>query len=196
MTKTWLSCALLAWAWSALASPAAKPPEANLAPNPGFEEPAGIENAYPTNWTHYTSTPKMNNIGVSSASKLTGNQCLRIKTQGVTNASHGLLAALPVTPGDKYTFIVNFLNDKADPLGGTFKGSLAIEWKNAQGKEIGRSRSTDLDTRLSRMHWTDVSIKKAPAPKGAVQGVFGIHLEEGSEGAQGSLLVDDVVIER
>jgi hypothetical protein len=170
---------------------AAKP---NLAPNPGFEQPAAPEGASPENWNAFSS--KISGIGVSKAAKHGGEQCVKMAAQKVPEAYQGLVLDTPVSPGDVYTFSVYVTNNKDDQLSGTAQGSLVIEWINASNKEVGRSTSTPWDRNISRMRWEAVSISKAKVPADASLARFGIHLNDGKSGGKGSVFIDDVVIEK
>jgi hypothetical protein len=164
---------------------------ANLAPNASFEDPAA-EKEPPTGWAVFaTKSPAMTTYRGTAHS---GEQCLKFETQKSAKDFQGLLQTLPVEAGAKYTFRAFLTNNKEDPLGGSAYGNLVIEWKNSADREVGRSSSTTWNRSLSRMRWDEVVIRKAIAPKDAVRGVFGIHLNEGDQGGSGSVLVDDAMI--
>ena len=167
--------------------------EENLAVNPGFEDPAG-EGLQPAAWNIF-STKKVD-ILTTQSTKKSGNQAVRMTAQDMPKAFQGMTQTIPVAAGEKYTFSADLINDKLSPLAGSVSGTLVIEWKNGEGKEINRAISPPWTRSLSRIRWGTVTIKKVEAPSDAVQAIFGIHLSEGEEGGKGSVVIDDVKIVR
>jgi hypothetical protein len=165
----------------------------NLAENAGFELSL-VEKDRPSGWYFFTS--KAGSIALTREVKRSGEQCAKISTQKTPGAFLGLSQTLSVKPGEKYTFSVYLLNDKHDPLGGSAHGQLNIEWKDNTGKEIARITGAPWDLLVSRLRWEMYTIRNVEAPKGAVEGVFGIHLLDGEKGGQGSVFLDDVMITR
>jgi hypothetical protein len=195
--KAWgavFTCAVI-WAATARSESPQAQEKVNVAPNGGFEEPAGSVGAMPSEpWSFFTT--KANGFGITRDNKRSGEQCLKISAQKAAGAFQGLILDLPVAEGEKYTFSAYITNDREDPIGGSASGQLVIEWKGPTGKEVARSASTPWTAGLSRMRWDQVTIGKTKVPDGAVRGVFGIHLNEGTDGGKGSMYVDDVVIEK
>ena len=162
----------------------------NLIENAGFELPPGPSDAHPDLWTYFSS--KNENMGIARKIKRSGQQSLRLSGQGQTNGFEGATQTHAVQPDRRYTFSAYFANDRNDPMGGTARGFLVIEWRTADGADITRTLSDMCDSSLSRLRWQQYAITNATPPADAAIGIFGIHLSEGSEGAKGSLLVDDV----
>ncbi len=168
---------------------------ANLAANPGFEEPADAqEGLMPAGWEFFTS--KISQMGITREIKRSGQQAMKLRAQKVPGAYQGVFQKIPVTPKEKYTFAVNVISDKSDPLGGTAHGQLVIEWYNAQGKEISREYCTPWNINLSKLRWEPIALRKKVAPAGATTASFGIHFSEGERGGEGAFIVDDIVIEK
>lgn len=168
--------------------------EVNLAPNPGFELPAGPDNALPELWQYFTT--KNNGLGITTSTSRNGRQCLKIAAQKVPEQFQGLVTEIDVQEGEKYSFIAWLTNNRDDPLKGSAFGELVVEWKDDQGKEISRDTSRSWGSNLTRMRWQDYEVSKAKAPKKAVRALFGIHLNEGERESEGSFFVDDVVIRK
>ena len=194
MKPLFLSLAILACATRAAVSAETNSTIPNRALNPGFESPADApEQTVPDDWQVFSS--KLQQVGITHTAKHAGQQSVRMTAQKAATGYQGIGLKLPVTGGTKYTFSAYVLNDKQDPLGGTGHGQLAIEWIDANGKEISRVYSQKWDSSLSKLRWEYVSLRKQEAPKSAVTANFGIHLSEGKDGGKGSILVDDIVIE-
>ena len=167
----------------------------NMAVNPGFEEPANAEaGIMPGQWITFTSKAIV--IGLDREFKRSGEQSLKITTQHLVDGYQGVSQKLPVVAGEKYTLSAFIMNDKRDPLGGTGHCQLVIEWQNDMGKEIGRKYSPVYDSSISKLRWDSAFIRNEQAPVGATLAIFGIHLSEGKKGGKGSVLVDDVLIQR
>ena len=167
----------------------------NLAVNPGFEEPANAQaGIMPGQWITFTS--KAIYIELDRELKRSGEQCLKMTAQQVVDGYQGVSQKVPVVAGDKYTFSAFVMNDKRDPLGGTGHCQLVIEWQNDLGKEIGRKYGPISDSSLSKLRWDSTMIRNEQAPAGATLAIFGIHLSEGKKGGKGSVLIDDVLIQR
>lgn len=165
----------------------------NLAPNPSFEYPAGPEGAAAETWSPFTT--RVNGMGVTREFKRTGDQSLKMTAQKFADAFQGVVAELPAASGEKYTFSVFVLNSRSNPLTGSAQGTLVVEWRRSDGKEISRAVSHPWDSKTSRMRWEMVSLNKIEAPEGTAKAVFGIHLTDGPAGS-GSVLIDDVAIIR
>ena len=163
----------------------------NLIVNGGFES-ADVNAPPPRPWWFYTS--KMGTATVVTNAAGEGSSCLRIRAQGASDAVTGVTQLMPVTAGQKYTFTAKLQQMNDDRLKGTAYGLLVIEWQDFSGKEIMRTVSKPWKRNLGKFDWDDVEIRKAKAPQGAVQAVFGIHLHDGAAGTKGSMLVDDVVV--
>lgn len=196
MKKNLLGVVFTCAVFGAMTALAEDPQEkVNIAPNGGFEEPAGAIGAMPPDpWAFFTT--KANGFAITRDNKRSGEQSLKVSAQKAAGTFQGLILDLPVTAGDKYTFSAYVTSDREDALGGSASGQLVIEWKGPTGKEVARSASTPWSAGLSRMRWEQVTVSKAKVPEGAVRGVFGIHLNDGTEGGKGSMFVDDVVIEK
>ena len=168
---------------------------ANLAVNPGFEEPTNAQTGImPGQWITFTS--KAIYIELDREFKRSGEQCLKMTAQQVVDGYQGVSQKIPVVAGDKYTFSAFVMSDKRDPLGGSGHCQLVIEWQNELGKEIGRKYGPISDSSLSKLRWDSTMIRNEQAPMGATLAIFGIHLSEGKKAGKGSVLVDDVLIQR
>lgn len=164
----------------------------NRAPNPGFEEPAGSEDVMPAIWSFFSS--RVNGIAVTAQGPRNGKQCARMTAQKFPTAFQGLITELPVQGGQKYTFSVYVMNSKTAPLKGSAQLGLVVEWRDDQNREVARIASALLDSTLSKMRWTQLALSGMTAPENAVRAVFGIHLHDGPQGAEGTVLLDDVVV--
>ena len=164
----------------------------NRAPNAGFEAPAGVEDVMPAVWSFFSS--RINGIAVTSETARNGKQCVRMRAQNVPTAFQGLITELPVTGGEKYTFSVYVINSKVTPLKGSAELGLVVEWRDSQNREVARVASATLDTTISKIRWTQLALSGITAPENATRAVFGIHLHDGARGAEGTVLLDDVVI--
>jgi hypothetical protein len=189
-TGWWLAAAL-----SALPLRAAFPAEdGNLAPNPGFEEPADGEGAVPDRWSFFAS--RFSNMTVDREAARTGSQALRMIAQGYAGASQTLTFTRPVAGGERYAFAAFVQNSASAPMKGDVEGKLVILWRAADGRELSREASAPWDPALGRDSWQTFSIDEARAPGGAVLALFGIQLVEGTNTPGGSVLVDDVTLRR
>lgn len=192
--STFLSGLLL---WAALRGTAGgqdSPAPANLAVNPGFEEPAASASATPAGWTLFTS--KATDVALTTDAKHSGVQSARMTAQKLPKAYQGISQKLTVQPGENFSFNVFVMNDKANPLGGSAHVQLAVEWYDAAGKEISREYSAKATHALTRMRWEILSLRSVTAPPRADTAIFGIHFSEGPDGGKGAILVDDASIEK
>lgn len=165
---------------------------ANLAPNPGFEDPAGVEGNIPAHWESFHShTPRIMNM---TGQGKTGKRCVIFVTQKRGEAFQGLITRIDVTPGETYDFEVFVKRNTDDPLRGGAYGCLVLEWHEADGDEIERVESEPWSYQLSAFRWDRKTIESVTAPPLAAYAVFGIHLVEDSEWGRGSFYVDDVSI--
>jgi hypothetical protein len=193
MKTFWITILLLGMLPTLYAS-AAGADDRNMAPNPSFESPPAIQGtAVPDGWSFFTT--QVNGATLSRQTKHSGEQSLRLATQKIPKMFQGLTFSRAVSGEKKYVFSVYTISDKTDPFGGSAYMSLIIEWKRADGTEISRSISKIVDAGLSRLRWEIVALDGVVAPKGAVQAVFGIHLNDGPTGGKGAVLIDDVRIE-
>jgi hypothetical protein len=191
MKKTLIVIAILA-ATVALSPSGRAAEKRDLVKNGSFEEPSEPIGVTPTDWTYFTSK-KNDLIKTDNTHHRTGNQCVRLESQGLPDAYEGLNIELDVNPDKEYTFTCYLKEARDAPMKGGTRGIMVIEWRNDKDKEINRVIGPGWQRNLSRMRWTRESIKKEKPPEGAVKAVFGIHLIEDTPG-QGAFLVDDVEI--
>ncbi len=187
----------IAWLLAGLLVAAAHASDAqvNLAPNPGFEEPAASSGEAVAGWQLFTSKNVM--MGLSPAQVRSGAQALKMTAQGIPEGFQGFNFPLAVAAGEEYTLGASFMSSKEDPLGGSAFVILVIEWKSADDKEISRTVSQKIPAgQMSRMRWSLFAEQDAVVPPGAVRGVFGVHLCEGKPGGKGSVFVDDILVTR
>jgi hypothetical protein len=163
---------------------------ANLAKDPGFEEP-GSGDQFLLNWVFYTS--KDRNIALTNNPVHSGTSSVRLWTQGRKDAHLGISQEHEVIPKGKYTFRVFVMNDKDDKLGGTAVGNLSIEWFDAEGAEISRAFSKEWTSHLSKLRWQEVEVS-AKAPLYATKVKFVIILRDGLKIGEGGIYVDDASI--
>lgn len=168
----------------------------NLAPNPSFENLVAEGVMEPAGWSIFTS--KHRNCRLSHTVASSGKYSLKLWAQGEPMAFVGVTFTIPVEEGQKFDFEAKCIADKLEKSRGTTDIKLVIEWRKEDGSEISRSIGAPLlVTQLSRLRWSTVSLRKAEAPRGAVTGVFGIHLCDGPKpNSTGTVYVDDVVITR
>lgn len=165
---------------------------ANLAPNPGFEEPADGEGAVPDLWSFFAS--RFSSMTIEREAARTGAQGLRMTAQGHAGASQALTFSRPVAPGERYAFSAFARNSAPEPMKGDVEGRLVILWRAADGRELSRETSASWGPALDRGSWRAFSIDEATAPGGAALALFGIQLVEGTNAPGGSVLVDDVTL--
>lgn len=160
----------------------------NLAENPSFEESRTNEPNAAASWDTWSTHGKSPQVVTGVAR--TGRQCLELSCQGTSGAFMCAFQELPVVPGSEYEFSVYVRNAK---LQGAAHGSLGIEWRNAEGAEIGRNSSERWTLAASRFVWERYALA-ATAPAGAERARFVIHFSDGDPAGSGSCYVDDVVI--
>lgn len=171
----------------------AAPEKENLAPNPGFEQAAAPEGVLPESWSYFTSKKILGEL--SSEQKRSGERALKMTAQAVPEGYQGCNFPVDVAAGEKYTLSASLMSSKEDPLGGSAFVILVIEWKSAENKEIARTVSRKiLAGQISRLRWEQFTEQDAVAPVGAVKGVFGVHLCEGTPGGKGAVFIDDMVV--
>lgn len=164
---------------------------ANLINNGGFEvsKPPKGE---PEGWLFFTSKMGTGTVVTNVAAE--GTSCLRIRAQGTPGAVSGVTQVLPVGQNQRFTFTAKVRQMDEDKLKGGVLGQLVIEWQDFAGKELQRTISKPWKRNLGSSSWDELEIRKVKAPQGAVQAVFGVHLNDGPNGSKGSMLVDDVVV--
>ncbi len=150
--------------------------EKELLYNPGFEEPLiepGFSLNKPEGWLVFTSSPGKDRFRLTTEVFHSGDQALHVASQNERNSFQGLAQAIPVQEDTVYAFSVYVHNDPDEPLSGTVRAQMSIEWKNGHGEEIRRQWGPEWNRRLPRHRWEHFSMT-ARAPRDAVTGVFGI----------------------
>lgn len=160
--------------------------------NGDFEVASSEDPTIPAGWFPFVSKSKA--MELSQTSPKSGSNCLKMSVQGVSNGSEGIAQIIEVDDGRTYAFTVHVINDTSDPLAKGAHGMLGIEWKNADGKEISRTTSTEWDMSLSRTRWEPISVDEK-APRGAKTAAFVITFFDGDKGGSGSCFVDDARVE-
>jgi hypothetical protein len=185
-----LLVAVAGGSWAEDAAPAAG--AANLAVNPGFEEPgdeAKIEIA--AGWESWASKDPMAKL--CPAAFHSGSVGLEFTAQGEKNVYMVVLQKHPVVPGKEYSFEAYVRNSTTAPLSGSAVGSLGIEWQSDGDTEISRVSSDRWKSDLSRLRWNAVRVT-GTAPENAVAAKFVIFFTDGDTSGSGKCYVDDVTI--
>jgi hypothetical protein len=182
MTK-WVFAMLACLAGSAWA-------DDNLVKNGDFEKKQG--RSLPQFWSAF-STDKNRWYGTISredASK--GSSSLVFLNTETRPEYQGIYQEVRVRPGQQFEFSVYVANNPDQPLRGSSRGQLSIEWFDAQKKEIARDWSQSWGAHVSGEKWVKFSMGGTAPPK-AVQGHFVITLFSEGE-TSGGFLVDDVSV--
>lgn len=167
---------------------------ANLAPNPGFEEPADGDGSVPDRWSFIAS--RFSSMTAEREAARTGAQGLRMAAQGLAGASQALTFSRGVSAGERYAFEAFVRNSAGEPMTGDVEGKLVIVWRAADGRELSREASQPWGPALDKGSWQAFSIDEARAPDAAALALFGIQLVEGTNAPGGSVWVDDVTLRR
>lgn len=167
--------------------------------NPEFELPViqipGNTFDDPEEWDSFASKTAGNRIGVSTLLVKEGKQSVRFATQGREKASQGLFQIVKVSPGKTYRFRVFVRNDPDAPLSGSCHGEVSIEWLDAEGVEIDRSKGDRWNKGLSKKNWRKQEVK-GHAPHGAVVAKFLIIMHDGFKpGEGGAFFLDSASID-
>ena len=162
----------------------------NLLANADFEIHEGPR---PVRWDYFASGG-LDHEGLLDRSARTGCQALILTAAGQSKAFRGVVQAVDVIPGQKYSMSAYVHTCATNPLDGTAYGQLVIEWQDAQGREIERVWGKAWGRNSSRIRWQKVEIEDAEAPVGAAKAAFGIHLYDGPGKGRGAVVVDDVVV--
>jgi hypothetical protein len=167
--------------------------------NGGFETPDILKGASqgdaPENWFVFSSTDT-SKPGITDARKKGGTQSLRFKAQAETNAFMGIAHDFTPTAGHHYSFVVNVMNDPADPLVGAAFGQVSLEWKDAEGKELARNYGPTWNFQLSSSRWEKYQVDADP-PDGSTRGVGVVtYFSKDSKGLGTFYLDDTELIDR
>lgn len=189
----WLMLLVMATASAAWAAE----PKALLT-NGDFETPkiaAGQTPAKPEGWNGFASGPALTEkLTLSAAKAHGGEQALRLSALAVKDGFSGVTQMATVEAGKTYRLTAFVLNDATQPLAGSLRGQISLEWKDAAGKEIDRTWGPDCGGDLSQQQWRRLEMT-AKAPAGAAKVNVAVTLHEGPAPQAGALFVDDVNLE-
>lgn len=192
----WLKTVVLAVAALALHPLATRASELLL--NPGFESPAlqpdSEADTDPAEWTVFSSTGGSERVGLSSKTAKAGKQSARLRVQNAANSFQGMYQSFQVKPGETYRFAIYASNDAQNPLKGTARGQISIEWKNAAGEEIERVWGPDWGATLPQNAWSAFEMT-ATAPANAARVHFVITQFDGVDPhPDGAFLADEASV--
>ncbi len=162
--------------------------------NASFEQPGpdsrgGIV-VLPSDWNLFTSDTDPVEVGVVDTAAIDGKQACRFSSRDKPGSFHGLSQVVAVTAGQPVVLTAQVQNDMADPLSGTVRGQLSLEWLRGN-EEVGRSYSGDWGQELPADEWTTMTLP-ATAPQGADRVRIVITLRAGDAPTGGAFLIDDV----
>jgi hypothetical protein len=181
----------------AIVHPSAKAGD-ELLTNAGFESPAvagdSDTDTNPADWILFSSVEGGEKVGLSSKARHNGKQSARLTVQGTPNSYQGIFQSIAVASGSSYQFTVHARNDNHQPLKGTARGQISIEWKAADDQELDRTWGPDWGASLAGSNWTKFEMV-GKAPPNAVRAHFVITQFDGADaGAAGTFLVDDASV--
>ncbi len=173
-------------------------PSSQLLVNPSFELPAADRNAAPgglapESWMVQSSGRTAPHMELTALTAHEGRQSCRIATVGKKDGSQSLLQAVPVTPGATYQFRVWVMNDPDDPLRGSARGQLCIEWRNERGEEIERVLGPDWGVQMPANVWQRYETT-AVAPRDATGAHFAVEEHDGPDAAGGAFYLDEASV--
>jgi len=168
--------------------------------NGDFEAPA-IEaqdsDKNPTGWRPFATAKE--NIGTSKSFARSGKQSakLMIPQNAPVDGNQGIYQLIPVIPGKTYTFKVYVHADESEPLMGSVRGQLSIEWKDdsPDKKEVDRTWGTDWGATLSAEEWTEMKVTaQAPAKAKYAAVVVTQFIGPSPQDTSGVFYVDDATV--
>lgn len=166
----------------------------NLLKNASFENGQAETGRPPDDWGFITQSAQPVNGGMTSSAAHTGGYAVYIDKPSDPKDKWQVLAFnAPVKAGSTYEFGAWIKPDPQNPMRGETQGTLAIEWKDADGKELERTISDPWTSKTFAVSgdWTRFKIKGA-APKKAASATFTITYYAGSAKEAGSsFLIDD-----
>jgi hypothetical protein len=171
----------------------------NLLKNPGFENGSPEQGRPPADWTFITASGQHVNGGLTDAAAHTGSFSVYIdKPLSEKDKWQVLCFNTLVETGATYEFSVWVKPDPQNPMRGDTKGTVSIEWKDADGNEITRvaAEAWTPKTFAGSPDWVQVKIK-APTPEKVTAATFVITYYAGSaKDAGSSFLIDDAVAKK
>lgn len=188
---SWLRRKLLPAAVVFLCSALSATADDNLLKNGNFEKRRG---ASPQQWDIYSDQQNQwfGKMVKDDASK--GSSSVRFSCHRSSQNYQCIAQPVRVKPGERYLFSVQAANDPLDPLRGKAHGQLSMEWRDSQGKELGRVYSQAWDAATPSNQWVQFTLDGV-APEKAALAQFVITLFSEGESA-GSFLVDDAKLVR
>lgn len=197
----WLLCVgvtMIVTALIALAQHNEDPDE--LLRNPSFESPTiqpGYSLLKPRDWNVFSSRGADDEIGMSTELVHSGNQAVHIAAQDVPGSFQGLAQVVAVQPRNHYEFTVHVHNDPKQPMSGSVRAQMGIEWRNERGEEIERSRGPQWSRReLRRFRWESFTMQDR-APRDAATAAFTItQFDESRPMEGGAFYLDDASVKR
>ena len=107
------------------------------------------------------------------------------------HARERLVRIVPVRPGKPYRFSARVRKDSGDPLRGTSRGQISMEWKDPAGREIERILGPQWSHDLPRAQACEFQIS-AVAPANAATAHCVITEHQGTTPGCGAFLIDTV----
>ncbi len=160
--------------------------------NPGFEYPsttAGTLTDPPESWRAFS--PQADNVAaVTTTHAHGGAQALAFRVRATTNTFMGIAQEFAVTPHYRYGFSVYAVDDETDRIQGDSFGQIHFEWRDATGKEIGRTYGPVWKADLPCKRWERFLVEGNP-PEKTVTGLAVITMYCRNSGGRGTFYVDD-----
>lgn len=161
--------------------------------NAGFESPdivgGAAVGAKPEGWFYFSSN-KEELAGVSDTRKKSGSQALRFKAQKEANAFQGCAQEFACQGGAHYVFLVNAMIDPEDPMTAKGYGQISMEFKDMDGKEVGRIHGPVWGVDQKPGAWEKYMIE-GDAPQGAAMGVVVVSFFAQDSNGMGTFFVDN-----
>jgi len=169
----------------------------NLLSDPGFEKVDVPPGQAPDGWLFLAEGDSAVNGGLVSSGARTGQAAVFLGQPESDEVSwEVLVVSMPVTPGTDYQFGAWVKPDDAEPLKHDSAGSISIEWKDAEGREISRITGNQWNHKTFGNSPAWVRVQAAgKAPDNAASASFVITYHAGIVvGSGGKFLIDDTAI--
>jgi hypothetical protein len=169
----------------------------NLLNNPGFEQEDVPPGQAPDDWLFLGENDSAVNGGLLNSGARTGRVAVFLGQPESDDVTWEVFViSMPVTAGAHYQFSAWVKPDDAEPLKYDVMGSISIEWKDANGTELGRVTGSRWNPKTvdPSQGWTQVSAS-GDAPANAASASFVITYHAGIVvGSGGKFLIDDAAI--
>lgn len=163
----------------------------------GFEDDVvGMAGPAGERWGRFASVEPMG-LRIVSDPLHPSNQVLRIEAREEPGAYQGVFQEVTVIPGKSYLVSVRALEDEAARPGPGSTSLLSVEWRDADGQEVGREDGP-VWSGLGTKKWQPVEWE-VEAPDGAARAHFVLlqrNPENASGAAGGAVLVDDFSVKQ